>query len=145
MCVTDHLRQRVPAGHIVAIAGAAVVVVAAFLPWVRSGAATRNSFAMLRVADDLGAIHGWTRRAMLVTWFFVPAACGVLVLVSLGRRRWPPVVLAAAIAAVAFTMWGAALSSPLSLAYGAAVNQAGVTLLIVGALMGSRPRRNQNV
>jgi hypothetical protein len=135
----------VPAGHIVALAGAAVVVVGAFLPWVRSGSATRNSFAMLRLADDLGAIHGWTRRTVLVAWFIMPAACGVLVLVSLGRRRWPAVVLAAAIGLLALIVWGAARGSSLSLAYGAAVNQGGVTLLIVGALMGSRTRRNHNV
>ena len=143
--MTDHPTQRVPPGHIVAIAGAAVVVVGAFLPWVRSGAATRNSFAMLRVADDLGVIHGWARRTMLVTWFFMPAACGALVLVSLGRRRWPLVVLSLAIGGAALTMWGAALSSPLSLAYGAWVNQGGVALLIVGALMSSRARRNHRV
>jgi hypothetical protein len=135
----------VPAGHIVAIAGAAVVVVGAFLPWVRSGAATRNSFAMLRVADDLGVVHGWPRRTMLVTWFLMPAASGVLALVSLGRRRWPPVVLAIAIGVAGLIMWGAAVSSPLSLAYGAAVNQGGVTLLIAGALMSGWPRRNRNV
>ena len=143
--MAGHPTQRVPAGLIVAIAGAAVVVVGAFLPWVRSGATNRNSFAMLRVADDLGVVHGWTRRTMLVTWFFMPAACGVLALVSLGRRRWPPVVVSLAIAVAGLIMWGAALSSPLSLAYGAAVNQGGVTLLIVGALMSSRARRSQHV
>jgi hypothetical protein len=129
----------------VAIAGATVVVVGAFLPWVRSGASTRNSFAMLQVADDLGVIHGWPRRTMLVTWFFVPAACGALVLVSLGRRRWPPVVLSLAIGTAALIMWGAALSSPLALAYGAVVNQGGVTLLMVGVLMSGWPRRNHHV
>ena len=82
---------------------------------------------------------------MLVTWFFMPAMCGALVLVSLGRRRWPPVVLSVAIAVTALAIWGAALSSPLSLAYGAVVNQGGATVLIVGALMSSWARRNHHV
>jgi hypothetical protein len=130
----------------VAVAGAAIVLVAAFLPWVRSGTATRDSFALLRVADDLGVMHGWARRTLLVSWFCMPAACGGLVLVSLGRRRWPPAVLALTIALVASVMWWAALRSSLRLAYGAAVNQGGVTLLIVGALIGSSPaRRNHDV
>ncbi|MDQ1426388.1 MAG: hypothetical protein QOD72_3886 [Acidimicrobiaceae bacterium] len=127
------------------MAGAAVVVVGAFLPWVRSGTATRNSFAMLRIADDLGVVHGWARRTMLVTWFFVPAACGALVLVSLARRRWPFVVLAGAIGLVALIMWGTALRSPLALTYGAAVNQGGVALLVLGALVSIRARRNDHV
>jgi len=124
----------------VAITGAAVVAVGAFLPWVRSGTTTRNSFAMLRIADDLGVIHGWARRTLLVSWFIMPAACGVLVLVSLGRRRWPAVVVSLAIAVVALILSVAAVSSRLSLAYGASVNHGGVTLLVIGALMSSGSR-----
>jgi hypothetical protein len=143
--VADHPTHGVPAGHIVAIAGAAVVVAGAFLPWIRSGATTRNSFAMLQIADDLGVINGWPRRAVLVAWFVMPAACGALLLVSLGRRRWPVAALAGAIAAVAFVLWLAALISPLSLAYGASVNEGGVTLLVAGALMSGWPRRKHHV
>lgn len=143
--MTDHPTQRVAAGHIVTLTGAAVVVAAAFLPWARSGAATRNSFALLRVADDFGFMRGWTRRALLVAWFGMPALCGVLALASLSRRRWPGVVLAMTIALLAITMWWAALRSPLRLAYGASVNLGGATLLIVGALISSRARRDSDV
>jgi hypothetical protein len=143
--VTDHPTHGVTVGHIVAVAGAAVVVVGAFLPWIRSGTTTRNSFAMLRIADDLGVVHGWARRTMLVSWFVMPAACGALVLVSLGRRRWPAVVVSVAIAVVAFLLWVAAVSSPLPLTYGASVNLGGVTLLVVGALVSSGSRRNHHV
>jgi hypothetical protein len=100
---------------------------------------------MLRIADDLGVVHGWARRMLLVSWFVMPAACGALVLVSLGRRRWPAVVVSFAIAAVALLLWVAALSSPLPLAYGASVNQGGVTLLVLGALMSSASRGNHHV
>jgi hypothetical protein len=47
-------------------------LVAAFLPWLRTGDARRSAYALARSADALGVIDSPLRRALLVSWYLLP-------------------------------------------------------------------------
>src|SRR5690349_13884044 len=49
-------RRRRPAGVVLVVVGDLLVVVGAFLPWVLSGEAKRDSFATVRAAQRIGVV-----------------------------------------------------------------------------------------
>jgi hypothetical protein len=76
-------RRAVPVA--VMAAGAALAIVGALLPWIRTGGRSRNSFDLFRIVRDLG---------------FAPDGAAELVI-----RAWPVVPLLAVVAVVA-AWWG---------------------------------------
>jgi hypothetical protein len=77
------LRQKI--GTACAVAGAVLLVVGAFLPWVRIGSVSRSSFEITGVLARLG-ITGW-QGAALRAWPFAPLAVAAsLALLAVGRR-----------------------------------------------------------
>ncbi len=90
-------------------------------PWVRSGAATRNSFEMFRTAQrlDLDVLTSYR-----VVWFLVPVVGGAgLVLVALGHRLPAAAALVAVgvvMIAVALAVWTSSVSAASGVAFGAA-------------------------
>ena len=89
------------------------MLVSALLPWAASGQAQRNGFELAWVADDLGEIEGAGPRALLWTWFAIPAlVAGAWLGATFGRR----LVVAALTGTVAILAVAAALvvlASPL--------------------------------
>src|SRR4051794_3066163 len=64
-----------------------VTVAATFAPWVRSGSRDRSSYAVASTLDQLDVLHGWTRPAVTVLWYFVPLIAALAALaVAAGRR-----------------------------------------------------------
>jgi hypothetical protein len=66
----------------------ALVVLCAFLPWVRTGEASRSSFRLLRDLNTLGVLRSGADRAGRVVWVLLPCLAAVAALaVALGRPR----------------------------------------------------------
>ena len=64
--------RRAPLSWITA-ASAALVVLATFLPWVRTGEAQRSSYRLLRDLATLGVLRGGPATAGRVAWVLLPA------------------------------------------------------------------------
>ena len=54
------------------MAAGVAVLVAALLPWLRTGEARRSAFALARSAQALGLFEGGSRRLLLSMWFLMP-------------------------------------------------------------------------
>jgi hypothetical protein len=54
------------------IASSIAVLLAALLPWLRTGEAHRSAFGLVRSAAVLGLFDGPARRACLVIWLLLP-------------------------------------------------------------------------
>src|SRR5947208_14412295 len=75
------------AAEVVAVASAiAIVAVAFFTSWHRSGHAHRNAFQLARALDRLGLVTGDARRALLVAVDVVPLLAALTVLAAIERR-----------------------------------------------------------
>jgi hypothetical protein len=94
--------------------GAALAVVGALLPWIRTGGRSRNSFDLFRLVDDLG---------------FAPRGAAATAI------RWWPIVPLLAVVAVVGAWWGWARA-------GGAVGvvAAGYTLAVAIAILGAPTR-----
>ncbi len=132
-------------------AGLAVIVIGTFLPWLRSGRATRNSYATDGAVRRLLQVDG-SVDAALRAWPFLSLVCAVAVaLVVIGRHRTGAGVAAAVALCTGAVAMGALLSSSRGLlrpdATGPAVTLTGsiLTLLAVLACCApfNRPTRRQ--
>ena len=57
---------------IATVASALACLVAALLPWLRTGEATRSAFGLARSASVLGLFDGAPRRICLAIWYLLP-------------------------------------------------------------------------
>ena len=65
--------MRVVRTPTVAVVGSALVcLVAALLPWLQTGDATRSAFGLARSASVLGLFDGAPRRICLAVWYLLP-------------------------------------------------------------------------
>jgi hypothetical protein len=97
----------------VAVGASVALVVAAFLPWVRSGTVDRDLYAAIRSARRLGLADSAFRRAALSAYAFVPlAVAAAWLLAALGRAR-PAAVVAMASGAVAVAAGVVAVRAPI--------------------------------
>lgn len=79
--------RRLPL-HWLSVSSLGLVVLSAFLPWVRTGEATRSSYRLLRDLSTLGVLRSGPATAGRVTWVLLPAVAALaLLLMSLGRTR----------------------------------------------------------
>lgn len=131
-------RTRLALPRAVVYAGLVVLVIGTFLPWLRSGRATRNSYATDGAVRRLLDVDGFTGAALRV-WPFISLLCAVAVaLVLLGRHRLG-LLLAAVAAVAAGPVAGWALSAPSrgllhAATAGPAVTLAGSIMTGVGVL-----------
>jgi hypothetical protein len=98
---------------------AALVVVCAFLPWVRTGEASRSSFRLLRDLTTLGVLRSDAERAARVAWVLLPclaAAAGLAIV--LGRPRLGA-LLTAVVAVIGLSGAVVVANSPVSTLLGA--------------------------
>jgi hypothetical protein len=54
------------------VASTLLAAASTLLPWLRSGASTRNAYGLARAAAALGLLDGWVRRTLLVVAYLVP-------------------------------------------------------------------------
>ena len=119
-----------------------VIAVAAALPWVRSGRASRSAFALARTADELGVVRGPFARGLFIGLALLPAAAALVWVAA--ALRWHRVV--AGLGAVAglltivgvVTVWRAPVEAGAGVTLAAA---AGVVALVGSALI-ARSERN---
>lgn len=72
-------------GTVLAVAGAVGVLGASFLPWARSGSASRTSYELVATASRLDVVSG-TGATLVRGWYLLPvAAAGTWVAATLGR------------------------------------------------------------
>lgn len=133
-----------------AVAGLAVVAIGGFLPWVRSGAATRSSFEAAGVLDRLGPDDVPLLDVVLAGWIAIPLVCVITVgLFVTGLTRTAAafgliVALLAGTAGLVLTVSGPGGSSAVSVATtGPLTTCLGGVLALggcLGALFGRRVR-----
>jgi hypothetical protein len=132
-------------------AGLAVIVVGTFLPWLRSGRATRNSYATDGAVRRLLHVDGGLDAA-LRAWPFLSLACAVAAaLVVLGRHRFGAGVAGLVALCAGAVAAGALLTSSRGLlrpaTAGPAVTLAGSILTLLAVLACctplDRPTRRQ--
>jgi hypothetical protein len=98
---------------------AALVVLCAFLPWVRTGEASRSSFRLLRDLTTLGVLRSDAERAARVVWVLLPCLAATAGLATaLGRPRLGA-LLTAVVAAIGLTGAVVVANSPVSTLLGA--------------------------
>ena len=133
-------RARISGAVITAIS-AAVIGLAAYLPWLRTGHVTRNSFQMMRTAELLDVVTGVAAVA-LRAWYLVPVLVALVWLAAaLDRPRLMAtlaLVLAGATAAVASVV----LRSGLATGLGPRLALLGATGAVIGAVLTVRPSRS---
>jgi hypothetical protein len=76
--------------------GTVGVLVAAFLPWARSGLVHRNAFRLARAADRLDLVEGLWARALLVGYVLMPVVVALTWTAAVLRRRMVAAACAAA-------------------------------------------------
>jgi hypothetical protein len=118
----------------VALGGTSITLTGACLTWVRSGRATRSSFATLRSARVLGVLDGVAGH-LAPLWFLLPAVVGVAWLAAgLGRPRWVG-ALAVLIGVGALAAVAGVARSPLPTGPGVPLTAAGGSLALIGGLV----------
>src|SRR6478736_1716909 len=125
-------------GPAVTSVGAAAIGLAAFLPWLENGHATRNSFEMIRAADLLDVINGAAGVA-LKAWYFVPLLVGIVWLTAALDRARLTAVFGVVLVLATIVVSGVVLRSgvPTGIAPKLALFGAGTT--VVGVVLTLRP------
>ena len=119
---------------VVLATSALVVVVGAFLTWVVTGEAHRDSFATVRAAQRVGVVGQPVWETLLSAWYLAPlAAAGVVAALAFDRRRLVP-ALAIPLGVVAVGFSGLVLIAPTERGPGPVVVLAGGTGLLVGSV-----------
>jgi hypothetical protein len=103
----------------VCVGGAAATAAVGFLPWLRSGRVSRDSFEVVRAADQLDLAEGLLRQVAIGVWYLLPALCALVLLTAVLRRQLVMSVLALAVGFVALTGGALAIASPLTTQIGA--------------------------
>jgi len=121
-----------PAATALVLGGAVAVVGASFLPWVRSGSASRSSYEVVEAADRLGVTGGAGALAVRA-WFLLPlVVAGACLAASLGRERLAAVLggLGGAAAGLLAYLVG---RSPLTTDVGWTATVVAVAVVLLGA------------
>ena len=127
-------------GPAVTATGAFAIGVVAFLPWLRTGHATRNSFQMMRTAELLDVVTGPTSVA-LRAWYLVPVLVALVWLAAALER--PRIMAALAVALVLATGAAAVVVLRSGVPTGSAPRLAllAAATTLVGAVLTVRPSR----
>lgn len=122
-------------------AGAAVVVIGTFAPWVRSGDRRRSSYRLLGLVDRLEFAPGGIAALAVRWWPLVPLLATATVIAA----WWPSRRLSAALgAATAAYVAGVAVvvgRAPLPTLAGRSVALGGAAILLIGAAWAVAPGR----
>jgi hypothetical protein len=79
------------------VACSVVCVLAALLPWLRTGNATRSAFGLARSAEVLGLFDGAPRRFCLALWYLMPFLVAATWTAGAARRPLLAAILGGAV------------------------------------------------
>lgn len=71
------MKRQLQVATAVSVGGAVLAAVSLFLPWARSGRATRTGFELARTVDALGLADSVPLRALLVAFWLLPVLAAV--------------------------------------------------------------------
>lgn len=129
-------------GPLVVMFGTLWVVASAFLPWARSGRASRTSFELVGAVETLGVLDG-PLAALATAWYLVPALGGAVVVAALARRPGVVIALGLLVAAAGAAFAVAVRISPLVPQAGTSATIVGAVVVAAGAAYGSTAGRTQ--
>jgi hypothetical protein len=138
--VPDRVEGRRIAGPALATAGGLIVVVASFLPWLRTGTVNRSSYAVVRSAELLDLVSGPVAVGLKL-WYLVPALAAGVWLAAVVHRRALVVGLGSALGLVALVVAGVVIWAPLRTGGGPVICLGGVAVLAVGLILTVGDRR----
>jgi hypothetical protein len=118
----------------VTMTGVAGVALAGFLPWLRSGRVVRDSFEVVRIADELDVAAGVPQDLAIAVWYVLPLLCASAVLACVVHRPALTAVAALAAGLVAFVAGALTVRSPFAAQVGAWVAMATGAIACVGAV-----------
>ena len=130
-------RRAVPVA--VMAAGAALAIVGALLPWIRTGGRSRNSFDLFRIVRDLGFAPDGVAAAVIRGWPVVPLLAVVGVVAAWWGWARPGGAIGVVAAVYAGAVGAAILVAPtrgrvLSRAIGPTVTAIGGIVLLAGSI-----------
>ena len=129
-------RRRARVGFGLTILGDLLIVVGAFLPWVISGEARRDSFATVRAAQRIGVVDMPIWETLLSVWYLAPLLAA-LVLVGLAfDRRWLARLGAVPLVVLTLAFGGLVVLGPVPRGAGPVVAVVGAVVLTVGTILG---------
>ncbi len=131
-------RSLLTSATLLVLAGDAILIAGTFLPWVRSGTATRNSYASMQAAERLDVATSDVTAAVLQAWFFVPVAAA---LITVGLALHHVRLASVAAAATVLLTSGCALvvvRSSVPVGAGPVTCLVGSAVLAVGAALHAR-------
>lgn len=85
---------------VLTVAATVSVLVATLLPWLRSGSAVRNAYALTRSAAIIGVFDGWSRRACLALVYALPLLVAATWTAGAVGRRGTTALLGGVVGAV---------------------------------------------
>jgi hypothetical protein len=120
-------------------AGAALAILGALLPWIRTGGRSRNSFDLFRIVRDLGFAPDGAAAAVIRGWPIVPLLAVVGVVAAWWGWARPGGVIGVVAAVYAGAAGAAILVAPtrgrvLARAIGPTVTTIGGILLLAGSI-----------
>ncbi len=125
-------------GVVVTSVGAAVIGLAAFLPWLQTGHATRNSFQMIRTAELLDVITGAASVA-LKTWYLVPLLVAVVWLTAALERTRLTAAVGVVLTVATIVVSAVVLRSGVQTGLGPQLALLGAATTVVGVVLTLRP------
>jgi NADH:ubiquinone oxidoreductase subunit K len=125
----------------VIVGAAAVVVVASFLPWVRSGAVARDSFATVRAAQRIGVVGQPVWERVLAVWYVAPLLGAVCLAGAAVGRRAVCVGAALALAVLAAVLALVVVAAPVDHGAGPVVALLGSLVVMTAAVADALARR----
>jgi hypothetical protein len=130
-------RRAVPV--VVMAVGAALAIVGALLPWIRTGGRSRNSFDLFRIVRDLGFAPDGVAAAVIRGWPVVPLLAVVGVVAAWWGWARPGGVIGIVAAVYAGAVGVAILAAPtrgrvLARAIGPTVTTVGGVALLAGSI-----------
>ncbi len=124
-------RRGFVAARAASVAGLAVVVVASFGPWLRSGERVRSSYDLVKVVDRIEVLDGGALRWLSTVWVCVPLLAAIALACFVGGApRWAATV-GAVVGAFALLAGWAVLDAPLRAEWGTRVAVVGGALVLI--------------
>jgi len=125
-------------GPITTSAGAAIIGLAAFLPWLQNGHASRSSFEMIRTAALLDVITG-PATVVVESWYLVPLMVAVVWLAAALDRPRVTAAAGAVLATASAAVSAVVLRSDVRTGAGPQLALIGSAVVAVVVLIAPRP------
>ena len=130
-------------GTALSVVGTVAVAVASFLPWARSGRASRDSYELVRAAERLDIVTG-TAATLAEGWYLVALVAVAACAGAIFERPLFVVILSLAVATAAVSLVVAVRASPLTLEVGSGVALVSAGVAAAGVPVAAWERRSRH-